>query len=72
MTLDFIDESGKPRSEEDLQEGIDVLSKIMVSARSTAPPELIVMIPTLLDCLRELQDFRELVKKIKAKQNAGG
>lgn len=72
MTLDFIDDSGKPRSDADLQELVEYLTRTMVSARMTADPELIVLIPTALDLLSELQGFRDLVKKIKAKQAGGG
>ena len=72
MTIDIIDESGKPRSDADLQELIEYLTKTMVSSRGTADPGLIVLIPTALDLLSELQGFRELVKKIKAKQAEGG
>lgn len=68
MTIDFIDESGQPRSDEDLQEAIDVLKKGMIESRMNLPPEIVVLLPTAIECLVELQGFRELVKKIKAKQ----
>ena len=72
MTIDFTDESGKPRSDADLQELKEYLTKTFISARATADPELIVLIPTALDLLEELRGFRDLVKKIKAKQAGDG
>ena len=63
MGIDIIDESGKPRSDADIQEAIDLLTKIMVTSRMTADPELVVMIPTLLDLLREMQSIRKMIQK---------
>ncbi len=68
MTINITDLSGQPRSDADLQEAIDTVKKQMIS-RSIENPMLEVMLPTILECLVELQGFRELVKKIKAKQN---
>lgn len=68
MTLNIIDQSGQPRSDEDLQEAIDALKKGMIDRRMVLPPEIVVLLPTAIECLIELQGFRELVKKIKAKQ----
>ena len=63
MGIDIIDESGKPRSDADIQEAIDLLTKIMVTSRMTADPELVVMVPTLLDLLREMQSIRKMIQK---------
>lgn len=71
MGINVTDLTGTPRSDEDLQESIDVLKSIFVNNRLDLPPMLTVMLPTAIECLVELQGFRELVKKIKAKQ-AGG
>lgn len=70
MGINITDLTGTPRSDEDLQEALEVVTKEMIS-RTPGNPELKVMLPTIIECLRELQGFRELVKKIKAKQ-AGG
>lgn len=68
MGINMIDQSGTPRSDQDLQEAIDAVTVEMTS-RTLGNPQLGVMLPTIMECLRELQGFRELVKKIKAKQN---
>ncbi len=71
MTINMTDLSGEPRSDEDLQEALDVLKSVFVNNRLDLPPMLTVMLPTTIECLVELQGFRELVKKIKAKQAEG-
>ena len=68
MGINFIDQSGQFRSDQDLQESIDALKTALVAQRITLPPELTVRLPTMIELLTELQGFRELVKKIKAKQ----
>lgn len=70
MTINILDKTGTPRSDDDLQEAIQVVTKQMTSG-TIENPMLTVMLPTIRECLIELQGFRELVKKIKAKQ-AGG
>ncbi len=62
MTMEFIDESGKLRSDEDIQEVIDYLTKTMVEIRGTTDPGLVVLIPTVLDVLRELQALRTAIR----------
>lgn len=71
MGINIIDKSGTPRSDEDLQEAIQVVQRALANILEPDTPgnELRVMFPTILECLEELQGFRELVKKIKAKQN---
>ncbi len=71
MGINMIDATGQPRSDEDLQESIDALKNALVTQRMTLPPMLTVQLPCMIELLTELQGFRELVKKIKAKQ-AGG
>ena len=63
MTIDMTDESGKPRSDADIQEAIELLTKIMVTFPMTADPELVVMIPTMLDLLGELQSIRKVIQQ---------
>lgn len=62
MTIDFVDESGKLRSDEDLQELKAYLTKTMVSSRMGADPELIVLIPTAIDLLEELEMLRRVIR----------
>ena len=53
----MIDESGKPRSDEDLQEAIDCINMVMVK-HSLVLPILTVHAGTIRDCLLELQQRR--------------
>ena len=73
--INITDLTGQLRSDQDLQEALDAATREMVS-RSMGNPELKVMLPTIIECLRELQDFRKLVKKIKSnlakEKQAGG
>lgn len=69
MGINIIDKLGQSRSDEDLQEAIEVVQKALVNILEPDNPNALrVMFPTILGCLEELQGFRELVKKIKAKQ----
>jgi len=63
MTLDVQDKSGTPRSDADLQELVEYLTKAMVSSRETTDPGLVVLIPTALDLLQELQGLRKEIQK---------
>jgi len=62
MGLNFVDESGQPRSDQDLQEAIDTVVKEMVS-RTPGNPQLIVMFPTIIECLQELQGLRRVISE---------
>ncbi len=57
----MIDMSGEPRSDEELQEAIDCVGTIMVK-HSTVLPFFTVHALLILDCLRELQHVRQLLK----------
>lgn len=63
MTIDVIDESGKPRSDKDIEELREYLTKTMISARATTDPGLVVLIPTALDLIAELQAIRRVIRK---------
>ena len=54
----MIDMSGKPRSDEDLQEAIDCITMIAVKY-PTVLPMLTVNVMNIRDCLRELQSRRK-------------
>lgn len=73
MGINMTDLTGTPRSDEDLQEAIQVVQRSLANILQPDSPgnELRVMFPTILDLLQELQGFRTLVKKIKAKQAEG-
>ena len=70
MGINIIDQSGQSRSDQDLQDAIDAVTREMV-VLAPGNPQLIVMLPTIRECLVELQGFREIVKRIKAKQAEG-
>ncbi len=65
----FIDETGQPRSDDDLQEAIGVINTIMVK-HPTLLPTLTVYAGVIRDCLLELQYLREKLKEAKAAREA--
>ena len=54
----MIDMSGKPRSDEELQEAIDCITTVAVKY-PTVIPMLTVNVMNIRDCLRELQSRRK-------------
>lgn len=56
----FIDKTGQPRSDEELQEAINAVIEIMVK-HSTALPIFTVHALLILDCLKELQQLRKII-----------
>jgi len=60
----FIDATGWPRSDEELQEAITAVKTIMVK-HSTVLPFFTVHALLILDCLRELQQLRQAVARAK-------
>jgi len=69
MGINMTDLSGTPRSDNELQDAVDAVVKEFSSMNPTMSHEIMLVFPTIMDCLKELQGFRELVRKIKAKQN---
>ncbi len=61
------DMTGKPRSDEELQEAVDCVKEIMVR-HSTVLPLFTVHTLTILDCLRELQSVRKLLEEARKKR----
>lgn len=57
MSLNMIDMTGQPRSDEDLQEAIDCIKTIMVK-HFLVLPLLTVHVGIIKDCLEELQQRR--------------
>jgi len=57
MSMEMIDETGKPRSDEELQEAIGCVKTIMVK-HPTALPLFTVHALLILNCLEELQGLR--------------
>lgn len=57
--MGMVDMTGKPRSDEELQEAIEAIKVIMVK-HSTTIPLLTLNALCILDCLRELQALRLL------------
>ena len=65
--MEFIDESGQPRSDQDVQEAINTVIQIMIK-QPTVLPLFTVHAGIIVDCLHELQGYRALVKKLKAQK----
>lgn len=60
--MTMMDMTGKPRSDEELQEAIDCVRTIMVK-HSTVLPFFTVHALLILDCLRDLQHIRQLLEQ---------
>lgn len=69
MGMEFIDKSGEPRSDEELEEAIDCVKTIMVK-HPLALPLFTVHALLIVDCLRELQLLRKLIREAKAIREA--
>ncbi|MBA7697026.1 hypothetical protein ES703_105684 [subsurface metagenome] len=63
----MIDETGQPRSDEELQEAIDCVKAIMVK-HSTVLPFFTVHAVLILNCLQELQTLRQMLKEARKKR----
>lgn len=61
--MEIIDKSGQPRSNEDLQEAVDVVKQIMIK-QPFVLPLFTIHAGIILDCLEELQGQRKL-KEVK-------
>ena len=64
---EMIDMSGQPRSDEELQEAIDVCKQIMVKS-ALVLPLFTVNAGTIVNCLEELQTMRRLLAEAKRKR----
>jgi len=69
--MEMIDESGKPRSDEDLQQAIDAVGQIMVK-QPLVLPLFTVHAGIIRDCLLELQIYRKLIAEAKKKRDETG
>ena len=58
MAMKLDDESGKPRSESDIHEVIALINHVILHAIDY-PPRVVVLAPTINDCMRELLERRE-------------
>ena len=63
--MEMIDESGKSRSDEDLQEAIIAVRQIMIK-QPLVLPLFTIHAGIIFDCLQELQSYRAIIAKIKA------
>ena len=72
MTINIVDQTGQPRSDEDLQEAIDTCKSEMAKHKvGDFPPMLMVMFPTIIECLQELQRIRAVIAKHQKETAAG-
>ncbi len=65
------DITGTLRSDEEIQEAINCVKTTMVT-HSTELPLFTVHALLILDCLRELQSYREIIARLKRKQKLEG
>ena len=68
--VEMVDDSGKPRSDEDLQDAINCISEVMVK-HSFVLPMLTVHGGIIRDCLLELQAMRKLLAEAREKRLGG-
>lgn len=63
MGLNFTDQSGTPRSDRDLQEALDAVIKEFCSMNPTMSHGMMLVFPTIKDCLKELQSMRRVIRE---------
>lgn len=61
--VEMIDESGKPQSDEDLQDAITTIEKLLIKPPMELPM-LAVMLPTIRQLLKELQTIRKVIHNL--------
>lgn len=67
--MEFVDKTGQPRSDEDLQEAIDACKQIMVK-QPLVLPLFTVHAGIIINCLEELQDLRRLLEEARKRRKA--
>ena len=65
--MEFVDQTGQPRSDDELQEAIDCVRTIM-SKHSSVLPLFTVHALLILNCLEELQTLRRLLEEARRKR----
>ncbi len=65
--INFIDKTGQPRSDKDLQEAIDVCGQIAVK-HTLEIPILTIHIMDIIALLKELRSYRKLIADLKARK----
>ena len=65
--MSFIDKTGMPRSDNEIQEAIDVVKEVLIK-HSTVLPMLTVHCGIIMDGLRELQTLRKLLRQAKERR----
>lgn len=71
--MTMIDMSGKPRSDEELQEARTAVGRALLNSLEIAKvnPELAINLTTIHQCLGELQTLRKLLEEARSKRLAG-
>jgi hypothetical protein len=69
MPVDFIDDTGKPRSSEDIKEALMAVENAIVKDTTKIPPRLYVLLPTIRESLMELLQIRKIIRELKNKNN---
>ena len=66
--VEFIDESGKPRSDQSINEAINAFKKSIVL---DPPQPTTVFYPTVIEAMTELLHFRKIFRELKEKKEGG-
>lgn len=65
---EFIDMTGKPRSDRELEEAIQVVGKFIVKGILSLPPELALQLGVIRGLLLELQAIRAVIQAGKGRK----
>ena len=55
--MSFIDMTGTPPSERDVDEATKVVKKMIITQMMNLPPELAINLPNILRCLQRLKEI---------------
>lgn len=61
MAIDEQDLTGEPPSNRDIEEALQVITRLMVDIKmiATLPPQILVQVPNIRRCLLELRRLRD-------------
>jgi len=62
MSIDFIDRTGEPVSDEDIQESINCMKTVMIK-HATTLPIVTLQAATIIHALEELKAYRKLIRE---------
>jgi hypothetical protein len=70
MSIEMIDQTGKPRSDKELDEAIATVGKHIVKSIFNMPSDLFMQMTTIHSLLKELKVYRAVIAKAQAERAA--